>query len=301
MNLDSSVIRTYLQLQAGHFSDYLSAEQSYAEQPLLSTSLTRVAAAPLISIRTAAIAAGIATDYYSLIGLQRGSGYWISEQRQTPLQAGDLIFIHASESFTFHFDRHYEVVSFNLPRWVVDDVPPHGTVWPGTGDSDGTAHDLVSLMASRYRQMQQGDFRYRQNTEARLLRAVAVMAAQQTPKQDSLQLVQQLIRQHAADEALNTDWLGRRSGFSRRYLFKLFSQQPCSLNQFIFRTRLEHAYLGLTDPQALIRPVNDIALSSGFKSQAHFSRLFRQHFSVAPGAIRRQLKDTIGRDIIHYG
>ena len=101
--------------------------------------------------------------------------------------------------------------------------------------------------------------------------------------------------------AIGTDWLVRRSGFSRRYLFKLFSQQPCSLNQFIFRTRLEHAYLGLTDPQALIRPVNDIALSSGFKSQAHFSRLFRQHFSVAPGAIRRQLKDTIGRDIIHYG
>jgi len=294
MNLDSSVIRTYLQQQEYRFASVLQKGLTYAEYPLLSTSLTRVSSEPLISIRTASIANGIAGDYCALIGLPRGRGYWISGQKQTPLQAGDLIFIHASEMFTFHFDRSYDAISFNLPRWLLDDVPEHGSVWHG-------AVELVQLMAERYGQMPEGNNSARQHTERVLLQAVEQIAADPGNRAGSLQLVQQLIQQHASEEDMNIDWLVARSGFSRRYLFKLFHDAPLSLNQFIFRSRLELAYRSLTDPALLQLPLNDIALSCGFKSQAHFSRLFRQQFSITPGLVRQNLKNTIARDIIYYG
>ncbi|MDK2776635.1 MAG: helix-turn-helix domain-containing protein [Pseudomonadota bacterium] len=297
MNDDSSVIRTYLQLKQQHYMEGLAADQQYEERALFSTSLTQVAAAPLISIRTAAIAAGIGADYCSFIWLQQGHGYWFGERQQQALAPDCVIFIEASRPFTFHFDHPYRVLSFNLPRLLLDDeLPQHGRCFR-------LPAELAVALQQGYAGAPAASRAWRQQTEQTLLAAFRRLPQlpDNTATDGSLALVQRLVSEHLQDEELSVDWLVARSGFSRRYLFKLFSDQPETLSQCIFRLRLEHAYRQLTDPHQLSRPVNHIALDAGFRTQAHFSRLFSRRFHATPSRVRQCLQQTLAQDVIHYG
>ena len=55
-------------------------------------------------------------------------------------------------------------------------------------------------------------------------------------------------------------------------------------HQYILAARLERARQLLDAPGAVI---SDVALSTGFADQAHFTRLFRRQFGVTPGAVVR--------------
>jgi AraC family transcriptional regulator len=50
------------------------------------------------------------------------------------------------------------------------------------------------------------------------------------------------------------------------------------------RLRLERARRMLLEPGARL---SDIAQRAGFADQAHFTRLFKRHFGITPGAVLR--------------
>lgn len=89
------------------------------------------------------------------------------------------------------------------------------------------------------------------------------------------------------DQPLPREAIARATGLSLRQLERLFLRELAqSLSQSALAIRLEAAAhrLRTTD----IR-VTDIALDCGFASAAHFSRVFRQRFGVAPSLLRAHL------------
>lgn len=81
--------------------------------------------------------------------------------------------------------------------------------------------------------------------------------------------------------------LAAETGYSKRHFLRTFRVSTgLSPYQYILRVRLERARQLMHE-----RSLNllDIALESGFTSNAHFSNVFRQHFGVTPSSFRRAL------------
>ncbi|MEP7345896.1 MAG: AraC family transcriptional regulator [Gemmatimonadaceae bacterium] len=72
----------------------------------------------------------------------------------------------------------------------------------------------------------------------------------------------------------------------------------CTPGDFLRRHRLERGAVLLRETS---HPISDVALSSGFVDQSHFSKAFKKGFGVSPGTYRRYLRCssaaelTIGR------
>src|SRR5579885_1153233 len=98
------------------------------------------------------------------------------------------------------------------------------------------------------------------------------------------------IMRQTVEEPLPLPAIARRLGLSPRQLQRLFRRHLQS-------TPLEHyRLLRLGRAHALLQqtrlPVTEIAVSAGFSSPEHFSRLYRQAFGRPPSADRRQATDA---------
>lgn len=285
----SEIIQVYRHLQeAGYMLDIPEGEV-YREQPLYSCTITEVQSSPLTSIRTRSVANTIPEDYCSFIVLCSGGGHWVDKHAEYSLAGGDIVFIEAARPFTFHFTESYQAISFNLPRTLLskEGVIPvrHGTVAKSNDE-------LLKLLRQHIQDMSSYNGAYASQVELDLLGLFCdrFCASQLTmPLPPTLAFVKQLIKQHALDEEFSIDWLVRRSRGSRRYLFKLFEAERLTLKQYIQKTQLHEAFKLLTDPHQMHLKIGDIALHSGFKTQAHFARLFKQRFHITPKALRNEL------------
>lgn len=98
--------------------------------------------------------------------------------------------------------------------------------------------------------------------------------------------VETFVRHHLRRSSLSIDELARAFNCTKRYLHKVFSEGDRSLNRFIWDLRLERCSRDLTSPDLLDRSITEVALSWGFRSTPHFSRMFRKRFGVSPSAYR---------------
>lgn len=92
---------------------------------------------------------------------------------------------------------------------------------------------------------------------------------------------EQLIRERLRAPWLTPDYLADALGVSRRSLYAAFELDRRSVAGTIRHARLDHArdLLQRLDPSV---SVTEIALESGFQNAAHFSRLYRAEFGLAP-------------------
>lgn len=94
-------------------------------------------------------------------------------------------------------------------------------------------------------------------------------------------------RRIAADPCLNNRALAATMGYHPYYLNDLFRQhEGVTLHQYILRRRLMRAYEMIT---ATALPLEKIALTCGFSSQAHFSRAFKAAYAFSPSRLRKRV------------
>lgn len=109
-----------------------------------------------------------------------------------------------------------------------------------------------------------------------------------------LQEVLKFIDVHLSDPKLNAVMVAEACGISSRYLSHLFKQSGTSFSALVWDRRLQIAnqWLSSTKPGEI--SIAEIAFRVGFKSPAHFSRLFKRVFNKGP----REYRSSQGMEIL---
>ncbi len=101
-----------------------------------------------------------------------------------------------------------------------------------------------------------------------------------------LEEVLRFIEVHLSDPQLSTAMVARGCGISPRYLSFLLRLRETSFSELVWEQRLAKAreWLGKSDPRSI--SISEIAYGVGFKSPAHFSRMFKRVFGSNPREFR---------------
>lgn len=91
---------------------------------------------------------------------------------------------------------------------------------------------------------------------------------------------------HLRDPDLTVDQIAVALNCSKRHLYNAFTEEDQTLASYIQGLRLDACIRELQHPMAQTRPITDIALSWGFNSPSHFSRVFREHTGKSPSEFR---------------
>ena len=110
--------------------------------------------------------------------------------------------------------------------------------------------------------------------------------ARQTIADRRLEDVLRFIEIHLSDPQLSTAMVAKGCGISQRYLSFLLRLKGTSFSELVWEQRLAKArdWLSASDPRDI--SISEIAYGVGFKSPAHFSRMFKRVFKVNPREFR---------------
>lgn len=110
--------------------------------------------------------------------------------------------------------------------------------------------------------------------------------ARQSLAEKRFQDVLKFIDVHLSDPKLNAAMVADACGISSRYLSHLFKQSGTPFSTLIWERRLKIANQWLASTQPGDISIAEIAFRVGFKSPAHFSRLFKRVFKKGPREYR---------------
>jgi AraC family transcriptional regulator, positive regulator of tynA and feaB len=98
--------------------------------------------------------------------------------------------------------------------------------------------------------------------------------------------IEKYILMNLTDPDLCYDKVAACCGISPRYLCYLLKSRNTSFSDLVWKNRLPKARDGLIAPSTRSEPINQIAYMCGFKSAAHFSRMFKSAYGCSPRAYR---------------
>lgn len=110
--------------------------------------------------------------------------------------------------------------------------------------------------------------------------------ARQSIADRRLDEVLRFIEVHLSDPQLSTAMVAKGCGISPRYLSFLLRLRETSFSELVWEQRLAKAkaWLSSSDPRDI--SISEIAYGVGFKSPAHFSRMFKRVFGANPREYR---------------
>ena len=94
------------------------------------------------------------------------------------------------------------------------------------------------------------------------------------------------IHQHFSNPDLNAKMVASSCGISLRYLCHILKKNDLSFSGLVWERRMTTAHDWLQDPKMQHYSISEIAYLAGFKSSAHFSRMFKMRHGVAPREFR---------------
>jgi AraC family transcriptional activator of tynA and feaB len=101
--------------------------------------------------------------------------------------------------------------------------------------------------------------------------------------------ITQYISQNFANPDLNARMVAESCGISLRYLCHVLKKTSLSFSTLVWEKRMATAHQWLGDEKMQHYSISEIAYLTGFKSSAHFSRMFKMHFGVPPREHRQRL------------
>jgi AraC-like DNA-binding protein len=113
-----------------------------------------------------------------------------------------------------------------------------------------------------------------------------VAQARQSIAERRLAEVLRFLEIHLSDPQLSTAMVAKGCGISPRYLSFLLRLKGTSFSELVWEQRLAKARAWLSSSDARDISISEIAYGVGFKSPAHFSRMFKRVFKVNPREFR---------------
>ncbi|MER7702553.1 helix-turn-helix domain-containing protein [Kitasatospora sp. NPDC097605] len=230
-------------------------------------------------------------DHLVVTLLETGTARLEQDGREADLGPGDLVVHDLARPFRLDFTRAFRTKSLVLPRDVLG--LSESETAQVTARRFGADTPLGCLLAPLLAGLVDGvgDFPPRtlklvaRNTVDLLgMLADEVLgrtAADSTGGDRALLLrIQEFIDRNLADPELSPEAIARAHQISLRYLHKLFEGEDATVRRWIQRRRLKECRHDL----ALHRntTISAVAHRWGFTSAAHFSRVFRDAYGMAP-------------------
>ncbi|MEH6611101.1 MAG: helix-turn-helix domain-containing protein [Halioglobus sp.] len=94
---------------------------------------------------------------------------------------------------------------------------------------------------------------------------------------------------HLADRCIRPEDVAQHLGIKKRYLYDIFAENDKSLHTLVRDKRLERCHSTLKDISMSTLSITEIAFRWGFSSNAHFSRVFKKKYGVAPRVYRQAI------------
>ena len=102
--------------------------------------------------------------------------------------------------------------------------------------------------------------------------------------------IKQYVQAHLRDPDLSIQRIALALRCSKRHLHAVFAQEETTLADYMQSLRLDACRRDLQSQEQAGRSITDIALSWGYNSPAHFSRVFRKEFGMTPGEWRERAR-----------
>jgi len=113
-----------------------------------------------------------------------------------------------------------------------------------------------------------------------------------------LKRVLDYIELHSSERSLTAEKVARGCQISTRYVHYLLKSDGKSFHDILWQQRLSHAHCQLIDKLNPFRSIAEVATACGFKSNAHFSRLFRKQFGRSPREARNVTKNMVSAVVV---
>lgn len=240
-----------------------------------------------------------ATDVTVLWFVKRGSLSISHQSGQSLAKAGDFAVTKSMTPFTMEcrVDEHSKldvlhvvVPTHILRRFLSGEINSGYTVAAGGREFVVAEHILMDVFDD-------GDELTTDIEQMLLDSALAVLSEGLKGQENSLQERQSLsekrlqdvlrfVEIHLSDPKLNAAMVAEACGISQRYLSHLVRQHGTSFSALVWDWRLKtaHEWLSNTKPNDI--SIAAIAFRIGFKSPAHFSRLFKRAYNMSPREYR---------------
>lgn len=98
--------------------------------------------------------------------------------------------------------------------------------------------------------------------------------------------INRYINQNFANPDLNAKMVAESCGISLRYLCHLLKKSGVLFSNLIWEKRMTTAHDWLRDENMQHYAISEIAYLAGYKSSAHFSRMFKSRYGIAPREFR---------------
>ncbi|WP_307806371.1 helix-turn-helix domain-containing protein [Streptomyces sp. FH025] len=255
--------------------------------------ITRVTAGPQVTSRTRRTIAAGGEGWITIAMPTQGHGRLTQDGKEAVVGPGEFTMCYSSRPFTKELPVPYDFTAYHLPRsalHVHDDDLQAVVATPFTPGSGS-----VGLVTSYLHKLAHGAAELDPYTAGRLAEtAVDLLALLIQERSGSLRpsapasaramiaRIKDYAIRHLGDPALSPEQIAAANHVSVRYLHKLFQSEETTVARWIQRRRLEMCARELARRPAAVATVSSVAQRWGFVSPAHFSRVFRAAYGVAP-------------------
>jgi AraC-like DNA-binding protein len=296
------VCGTYVQLDcaplsADHAKDF-KGRISVAE--LAALQLTHVKSEAQHVERSNAKIASDPEDYF-LVSIQAaGEGYLAQDGREARLERGDFALYDSTRPYTLKFGGDFQQYVLKLPGRSLRTALRDTELLTATAVSGkmGAGHlmiNMISTLAQDIDTLAPESAAAVADSVTNILIAglSALPAARKQPISQlhayQVERIKACVNAHLHDPQLNVALISGQLKSSASTLHRTWASEACSLSDYIWAQRLDHAKRDLCDPSLAARSVSEIAFSWGFNDAAHFSRAFRSRFACTPREMRAGL------------
>ena len=227
-----------------------------------------------------------------------GEGVWSHSGQEGTLSAGDVVICDNTRPMSCRYGGPVSGVTLRPNEAVlrsrlpfVDDLC--GARLPGNAGLTRAVAAIAGCLAEQAAAVRPTEYSLAMaNHFVDVLATSCAMARGGAAPVDALMparraVVRQFVEAHLASPDLTPRLVAEAAGISPRYLRLLMAEEGERVSALILRRRLEECARQLASPLWRERTITDIAFSWGFNSTAHFARVFKQRFGLAPSDYRR--------------
>ncbi len=258
--------------------------------------VSEVSASPHLVERTSTLLASADPSYYKASLQVSGTGLLIQDGREAVLQPGDLAIYDTGRPYSLVFEEDMRMLVLMFPREHLG-LPPD-IVKQLTAHRFSSDDGLGAMIIPFLQNVSQNLDRVGGITGPRLVQSaldlITTMFASELDLQadpnDNHQLLMQQIRRYIdlnlGQPDLGPTQIAAAHYISIRHLHGLFREKGTTVSTWVREQRLEKCRRDLIDPLLAHLPVGAVAARWGFVDAAHFSRIFKAAFDMAPSELR---------------